>query len=89
MPAFAAFPRAHRRTIWSTNPVGQINEEIERRSRVEVDEQGRNLPCHLECEGSSAARVGSLWVDSVAACHEALRSFLDESGAPATSLASG
>ena len=32
--AFAAFPRAHRQKIWSTNPLERINKEIKRRSRV-------------------------------------------------------
>jgi len=32
--AFAAFPRAHWRKIWSTNPIERINKEIKRRSRV-------------------------------------------------------
>jgi transposase-like protein len=32
--AFAAFPRAHWRKIWSTNPLERINKEIKRRSRV-------------------------------------------------------
>jgi putative transposase len=32
--AFAAFPKAHWRKIWSTNPIERINKEIKRRSRV-------------------------------------------------------
>ena len=32
--AFAAFPRAHWRKIWSTNPIERINKEIKRRSGV-------------------------------------------------------
>jgi len=32
--AFAAFPRAHWRKIWSTNPLERVNKEIKRRSRV-------------------------------------------------------
>jgi putative transposase len=32
--AFSAFPRAHWRKIWSTNPLERINKEIKRRSRV-------------------------------------------------------
>ncbi len=32
--AFAAFPKAHWQTIWSTNPLERINKEIKRRSRV-------------------------------------------------------
>jgi len=32
--AFTAFPRAHWRKIWSTNPLERINKEIKRRSRV-------------------------------------------------------
>jgi putative transposase len=32
--ASAAFPRAHWRKIWSTNPIERINKEIKRRSRV-------------------------------------------------------
>jgi hypothetical protein len=32
--AFAAFPRAHWRKTWSTNPIERINKEIKRRSRV-------------------------------------------------------
>jgi len=32
--AFAAFPRAHWRKTWSTNPIGRIDKEIKRRSRV-------------------------------------------------------
>ena len=34
MLAFAAFPRAHWRKIWSTNPIERINKEIKRRSGV-------------------------------------------------------
>ena len=34
MLAFAAFPWAHWRKIWSTNPIERINKEIKRRSRV-------------------------------------------------------
>jgi putative transposase len=32
--AFAGFPKAHWRKIWSTNPIERINKEIKRRSRV-------------------------------------------------------
>jgi len=32
--AFSAFPRAHWRKIWSTNPLERVNKEIKRRSRV-------------------------------------------------------
>ena len=32
--AFTAFPRAHWRKVWSTNPLERINKEIKRRSRV-------------------------------------------------------
>ena len=32
--AFSAFPRAHWRKIWSTNPLERLNKEIKRRSRV-------------------------------------------------------
>ena len=32
--AFTAFPRAHWRKIWSTNPLERVNEEIKRRARV-------------------------------------------------------
>jgi putative transposase len=32
--AFTAFPRAHWRKIWSTNPLERVNKEIKRRSRV-------------------------------------------------------
>lgn len=32
--AFSAFPRAHWRKIWSTNPLERLSEEIKRRSRV-------------------------------------------------------
>jgi hypothetical protein len=32
--AFNAFPRAHWRKIWSTNPLARLNKEIKRRSRV-------------------------------------------------------
>jgi len=32
--AFAAFPRAHWRKIWSPNPLERVNKEIKRRSRV-------------------------------------------------------
>ena len=32
--AFTAFPRAHWRKIWSTNPLERTNKEIKRRSRV-------------------------------------------------------
>ncbi len=32
--AFTAFPRAHWRKIWSTNPLERLNKEIKRRSRV-------------------------------------------------------
>ena len=32
--AFAAFPRAHWRKIWSTNPLERLNKEIKRRARV-------------------------------------------------------
>jgi hypothetical protein len=32
--AFAGFPRAHWRKIWSTNPLERVNKEIKRRSRV-------------------------------------------------------
>ncbi len=32
--AFNAFPRAHWRKIWSTNPLERLNREIKRRSRV-------------------------------------------------------
>jgi transposase-like protein len=34
VPAFTAFPRAHWRKIWSTNPLERVNKEIKRRSRV-------------------------------------------------------
>ena len=32
--AFTAFPRAHWRKIWSTNPLERLNKEIKRRARV-------------------------------------------------------
>lgn len=32
--AFTAFPKAHWRKIWSTNPLERLNKEIKRRSRV-------------------------------------------------------
>ena len=32
--AFNAFPRAHWRKIWSTNPLERLNKEIKRRARV-------------------------------------------------------
>ena len=32
--AFAGFPRAHWRKIWSTNPLERLNKEIKRRARV-------------------------------------------------------
>jgi putative transposase len=32
--AFTAYPRAHWRKIWSTNPLERVNKEIKRRSRV-------------------------------------------------------
>jgi hypothetical protein len=32
--AYTAFPRAHWRKIWSTNPLERINKEIKRRSNV-------------------------------------------------------
>ena len=32
--AFTAFPRAHWRKIWSTNPLERVNKEMKRRSRV-------------------------------------------------------
>src|ERR1700730_17536963 len=32
--AFCAFPEAHRRKIWSTNPLERINGEIKRRTNV-------------------------------------------------------
>ena len=32
--AFTAFPRAHWRKVWSTNPLERVNKEIKRRSRV-------------------------------------------------------
>src|ERR1700730_12332365 len=32
--AFAAFPTAHWRKIWSTNPLERVNGEIKRRTRV-------------------------------------------------------
>lgn len=32
--AFTAFPHAHWRQIWSTNPLERVNKEIKRRSRV-------------------------------------------------------
>lgn len=32
--ALAAFPRAHWRKIWSTNPLERLNKEIKRRARV-------------------------------------------------------
>jgi putative transposase len=32
--AFAAFPQAHWRKIWSTNPIERLNAEIKRRTRV-------------------------------------------------------
>src|SRR5207253_9489420 len=32
--AFAAFPQAHWRKIWSTNPLERINGEIKRRTNV-------------------------------------------------------
>ena len=31
---FPAFPRAHWRKIWSTNPLERLNKEIKRRARV-------------------------------------------------------
>jgi putative transposase len=32
--AFAAFPQAHWRQIWSTNPLERVNKEIKRRTNV-------------------------------------------------------
>jgi putative transposase len=32
--AFAAFPRAHWRKIWSNNPLERLNKEVKRRSNV-------------------------------------------------------
>ena len=32
--AFIAFPQAHRRKIWSTNPLERVNKEIKRRTNV-------------------------------------------------------
>jgi putative transposase len=34
LTAFAAFPRAHWRKIWSTNPLERLNREVKRRSNV-------------------------------------------------------
>ncbi len=32
--AFSAFPRAHWRQLWSTNPLERLNRELKRRCRV-------------------------------------------------------
>ena len=32
--AFSAFPKAHRRKIWSNNPLERLNKEVKRRSNV-------------------------------------------------------
>jgi transposase-like protein len=32
--AYLAFPRAHRRQIWSTNPLERLNKEVKRRTDV-------------------------------------------------------
>ena len=34
LTAFAAFPQAHLRKIWSTNPLERVNKEIKRRTNV-------------------------------------------------------
>ena len=34
LTAFAAFPQAHWRKIWSTNPLERVNKEIKRRTNV-------------------------------------------------------
>ena len=34
LTAFAAFPRAHWRKIWSTNPLERLNREVKRRTNV-------------------------------------------------------
>ncbi len=42
--AFAAFPRAHWRKIWSTNPIERTNKEIKRRSRVTFSRRPPRCP---------------------------------------------
>ena len=32
--AFSAFPAAHWKKVWSTNPLGRVNKEIKRRTNV-------------------------------------------------------
>ena len=32
--AFASFPQAHRRLVWSTNPLERVNKEIKRRTDI-------------------------------------------------------
>ena len=34
--AFASFPKAHWRKIWSNNPLERLNKEVKRRSNVVV-----------------------------------------------------
>jgi transposase-like protein len=41
--AFAAFPQAHWRKVWSTNPLERVNVEIKRRADVVGDLRQREL----------------------------------------------
>ena len=57
--AFAAFPRAHWRKIWSTNPLERLNKEIKRRSRVvgDLPERGRRHPPRRRRPGRHPRRM--------------------------------
>ena len=59
--AFTAFPRAHWRKIWSTNPLERLNKEIKRRSRVvgHLPQRRRRHPPRRRRPGRHPRRMAS------------------------------